>query len=70
LAVELVVKYFATAQLFIININSVFEEIIRWGDGDPFFRCLELRFYISISSVSRGKRIRTGFLHVLQQLVP
>jgi len=29
LAVELVVKYFATAHLFIININSVFEEIIR-----------------------------------------
>jgi len=28
-AVELVVKYFATAHLFIININSVFEEIIR-----------------------------------------
>jgi len=28
LAVELV-KYFSTAHLFIININSVFEEIIR-----------------------------------------
>ena len=28
-AVELVVEYFATAHLFIININSVFEEIIR-----------------------------------------
>ena len=28
-AVELVVKYFATAHLFIININSVFQEIVR-----------------------------------------
>jgi len=28
-AVELVVKYFATAHLFMINISSVFEEIIR-----------------------------------------
>jgi len=28
-AEESVVKYFATAHLFIININSVFEEIIR-----------------------------------------
>ena len=65
-AVELVVKYFATAHLFIININSVFEKIIRLSDGDPFFRCLELSFYIAISSVARGKRIRTGFLHVLQ----
>ena len=66
LAVELVVKYFATAHLFIININSVFEEVIRWSDGDPFFRCLELSFHIAISSVAEGKRIRAGFLHVLQ----
>ena len=63
---ELVVKYFATAHLFIININSVFEEIIRWSDGDPYFRSLDLSFYIAISSVARGKHIRTGFLHVLQ----
>jgi len=28
-AAELVVKHFATAQLFTININSVFEEIVR-----------------------------------------
>jgi len=33
-AVGLLVKYFATAHLFIININSVFEKIIRWSDGD------------------------------------
>jgi len=65
-AVELVVKYFATAHLSIININSVFEEVIRWSDGDPFFRCLELSFYIAISRVARGRRIRTGFLHVPQ----
>jgi len=61
-AVELDVKYFSTAYLFIININSVlFGEIIRWSDGDPFFRCLELDFYIAISSVARDERIRTGF---------
>jgi len=33
----------------------VSEETIKWSDGDPFFRCLELRFYIAISSVARGK---------------
>ena len=65
-AVELDAKYCVTAHLFIININSVFEEIIRWSDGDPFFSCLELSFYVAISSVARGRRIRTRFLHELQ----
>ena len=35
----------------------MFEEIIMWSDGDPFFRCLELSFYMAISSVASGKRI-------------
>ena len=49
-AVELDAKYFITAYLFKININSVFEETFRWSDGDPFVSCLELSFYIAISS--------------------
>ena len=64
--VDIDVKYFATVHLFIIKINSVHEEIIRWSDVDPFFRCLELSFYIAISSVAKGENIRTVFLHVLQ----
>jgi len=65
-AVELVVKYFAKAPLFTINNNTAFEEIIRRSDGNPFFSCLELSFCVAFSSVARGKRIRTGFSHVLQ----
>jgi len=43
-AVELDVKHFVTAHLFIININSVSEEIIRWSDGDLFPYVLSLAF--------------------------
>jgi len=28
----------------------VFEETIRWSDGNPFFSCLELSFYVAVSS--------------------
>ena len=64
-AVELDVKYFATPHLFIMDIHSVFEEIIKWSNGDPFFSCLEFGCYIAISSVARDKCITTGFLHIV-----
>jgi len=61
----------------------VFEEIIRWSGGDPFFRCLELVFYVAISNVARaevkvsrkgpecrsGKRIIAGTAFRLEFLV-
>jgi len=54
--VNLEATYFATAHLFTINIDFLFEENIRWIDGNTFFSCLELSFCIAISSVATSKR--------------